>query len=845
VILRLAGLRHLFRHPLQLMFGVFGVALGVAAVFSIDLANESALHAFRISAQTVSGRATHRIVGGPSGLEETLYATLRLHGRVRTIAPIVEGYALVPARPGLTLHILGVDPFAEAPFRNYTPGTSAGDVIPRLLTRPGAVLLLEGTAKRLGISPGDALPLRVGLESRNVTLAGFLQPGDEVTLQALETTAVADISTAQELLGKVGRLSRIDLLAPEGAEGEAALSRIRAILPPGAEILPSGVRGNAMEQMTRAFSLNLSALSLLTLVVGMFLVYNTMTFSVLQRRQLMGTLRALGVTRGELFGQVLAEAAVLGAAGTVLGLPLGYFLGKFLLGMVTRSIGDLYFALSVREVSLSAATLLKAVGLGTFGAVASSLWPAHEATTAPPREVMRRSVIETGARKILPAVSAAGGGLILLGAGMQLYPSRSVPLSFVGLFCIVAGYALLAPGATILLVRGIQPIIAFAFGAQGKMAARSVPASISRTGVAAAALVVAVSTTVGIGIMIDSFRRTVSDWLDQSLQSDIYISSAEDRTSPDRTPLPPDLVEGVASAPGIHQVAFFSRKTLESSSGFTDLLVMRIPRESFDALRFKEGDAHNAWKAMHGGAVIVSDPYAYRHGVGKGDTIRLRTDRGEREFPVAGVYYDYSSDQGLVGILGETYDRFWDDRGVDSIGIQLSPGTTVEAAIGRVREIAGDRPVLIRSNRFLREASLRVFDRTFAVTNVLRSLTILIAFVGVLSALMAIQMERGREHAVLRAIGLTPRQAWGLVAGESAVLGAAAGILAVPLGAAQALILIRFINRRSFGWTMQTFVDPWVLLQAVALALAASLLAGLYPATRLARSSPARALQEE
>ena len=143
MILRLAGLRHLSRHPLQLMFGVVGVALGVAAVFSIDLANESARRAFRISAQTVAGKATHRIVGGPSGLEEALYATLRRQGGIRTIAPVVEGYARVPGHPGLTLHILGIDPFAEAPFRNYTRGTAAGADIPRLLTRPGAVLLLE------------------------------------------------------------------------------------------------------------------------------------------------------------------------------------------------------------------------------------------------------------------------------------------------------------------------------------------------------------------------------------------------------------------------------------------------------------------------------------------------------------------------------------------------------------------------------------------------------------------------------------------------------------------------------------------------------------------------------
>ncbi len=845
MILRLAGLRHLSRHPLQLAFGIVGVAMGVAAVFSIDLANESARRAFRISAQTVAGKATHRIVGGPSGLDETLYATLRRRAGMRTIAPVVEGYARVPAHAGITLHILGVDPFAEAPFRDYTPGTAAGTDVPRLLTLPGAVLLLEGTAKRLGVSPGEDLPLRVGLEPASVTLAGFLRPADEVTRQALESTAVADISTAQELLGKKGRLSRIDLLVPGGTEGEMTLSRIREILPPEAEILPAGARGSALEQMTRAFSLNLSALSLLALVVGMFLVYNTMTFSVLQRRQLVGTLRALGVTRREVFAQVLSEAAALGAAGTVLGLPLGFLLGRFLLGMVTRSIGDLYFTLSVREVSVTAWTFLKAVGLGTFGAVVASLWPAHEATSTPPRDVMRRSAIETRVRKILPVVSAAGACLILLGVGVQLYPSRSISLSFGGLFSIVAGYALLAPGAAILLARCIRPVLSLAFGTQGSMAARSIPASISRTGVAAAALVVAVSTTVGIGIMIDSFRRTVSDWLDQSLQADVYVSSTEDRRGPGQTSLPPELIEAVSSTPGIREVALVSRRTLESPSGYTDLFVMRIPRGSFDAFRFREGDARSAWEAMHAGAVIVSDPYAYRHGVRKGGTVRLRTDRGEREFPVAGVYFDYSSDQGLVAILGDTYERFWDDRGVDSIGIRLSPGTHPDAAIGRIRGFAGDRPVLVRSNRSLREASLRVFDRTFAVTNVLRALSILIAFVGVLNALLAIQMERTREHAVLRAIGLTPRQAWGLVAGESAVIGTVAGLLAVPLGAAQAVVLIRFINRRSFGWTMQTFVDPWILLQALGLALAASVLAGLYPASRLARFSPARALREE
>ena len=237
---------------------------------------------------------------------------------------------------------------------------------------------------------------------------------------------------------------------------------------------------------------------------------------------------------------------------------------------------------------------------------------------------------------------------------------------------------------------------------------------------------------------------------------------------------------------------------------------------------------------------MVSDPYAYRHGLRKGDTVRLRTDKGPREFPVAGVYYDYSSDQGVVAILGKTHDLYWEDRGVDSIGLRLSPGVPVDEAVGRIRGMLGDRPAVVRSNRALKEASLKVFDRTFGVTNVLRALTVLIAFVGVLNALMAIQMERGREHAVMRAIGLTPMQAFGLIAGESAVMGASRRAASPSRsGSAQALVLIQVINRRSFGWTMQTVIDPWILLQAVALALAASVLAGLYPAARLARSSPA------
>ncbi len=276
-------------------------------------------------------------------------------------------------------------------------------------------------------------------------------------------------------------------------------------------------------------------------------------------------------------------------------------------------------------------------------------------------------------------------------------------------------------------------------------------------------------------------------------------------------------------------------------------MALGIEPRTYQSFRFKEGDPATIWPAFQeGGAVIVSEPYAYHHDLGAGSTLRLRTDQGEREFPVAGVFYDYGSDQGVVMISRRTYDQYWQEGGITSLGLYATPGTDVDQLVASLRNLVGDQQqVVIRSNRALREASLEVFDRTFAITAVLRLLATVVAFVGVLSALMALQLERTREMGVLRATGLTPRQVWGLVTSQTGLMGLVAGLLAMPVGLVMAVVLIYVINRRSFGWTLQMAVDPFVLGQALLLALAAAILAGLYPALRMARTSPAEALREE
>ena len=392
----------------------------------------------------------------------------------------------------------------------------------------------------------------------------------------------------------------------------------------------------------------------------------------------------------------------------------------------------------------------------------------------------------------------------------------------------------------------LSPLAGRLFGVLGRMAARDVVRALSRTAVATAALMIAIAATLAVGIMVESFRATVERWLETTLQADVYVSAPGSVGGRPAAPLPPALIARLAAVAGVGRVSTHRSVTVESPAGSTRLVVLGIPSPRYFTFRFTRRPAAAVWPAFEaGGAVIVSEPYAYRRRLGVGSTLRLRTDRGERTFHVAGVFYDYATDQGVVALSRRTYERFWDDRGISGLAFRAAPDTTVAALIEGLRRAAGPADVLIRDNRALREASLVVFDRTFAITEVLRLLAALVAFAGVLSALMALGLERVHEVGVLRAHGLTPAQVWGLITSETGLIGLAAGLLAIPAGVALALVLVLVINRRSFGWTLEVDVGAGVLVHALSLALGAALLAGVVPAAKMARLSPTQALRDE
>jgi putative ABC transport system permease protein len=579
----------------------------------------------------------------------------------------------------------------------------------------------------------------------------------------------------------------------------------------------------------------------------MFLIYNTVTFMVLRRRGMIGTLRTLGVTRREVFALILGEALVTGMLGTGIGLALGVVMGKGLLFFVTRTINDLYFVLSVREVDIEYLSLAKGLAVGLGATLLSTLLPAREATTSPPGAVLARSSIESGVRRSLPRLSLLGLCFLVLGAGLLALSREGIVVAHAAFFSIIIGFALLTPALSVALLRLAGPLMRSVFGIIGTMAARSLSGALSRTSVAIAALMVAVSATVGVGIMVESFRETFIQWLEVSLQSDIYVSPARRDSRYHHFTLPARFVERVAATPGVEAVNRYRLIQVESAEGLTYVAALDVKAEGFRGFRFKEGEAGAAWRGFQEkGAVILSEPYAYRHGLHAGSSVSLKTDAGRRDFPVAGVIYDYTSDQGAVLISRGWFEKFWRDRGVTSLGVFASAGTDLDSLTETLRGLdTGGQEVLIRPHWVLKRESLEVFDRTFVITAVLRILAVIVAFVGVVSALMALQIARGREFGILRACGLTPRQGWGLIVCESALMGGMAGILSIPVGLVQALIMVYVINVRSFGWTFKMVIDPGILLQALLLALGAALVSGIYPAMRIGKMRPVSVLREE
>ncbi len=842
------GWRYLARHRWQSVLMILGIALGVAVMVAIDLANESAGQAFELSAQSITGKATHQITGGPGGLDEKLYTEIMTQGLVPLAAPVITETVSSPQLANQPLDLLGIDPFVDSAFRTYLSQGQAPPLsqLAAFLTRSGAVLVSKDNADHYHINLGDSLTIQVEGHARQVFVAGILDPADALSQRTVDGLLLADIATAQELTGKVGKLDRIDLILP--ADATVDLQKLASHLPPDVTIASVADQNRTITEMTGAFQLNLTALSLLALLVGLFLIYNTMTFSVVQRRSMFGTLRCLGVTRLELFGLVISEAFLVGILGSLAGIALGIAMGRNTVDLVTRTINDLYFTTTVQAVGIPIASLVKGGVAGLLATVLTAAFPAWEAASVPPRAALSRSVLEGKAHRNVLASALSGGGLIAGGVLAFSIPKSGLVTGFGGTFAVVVGFAMLSALTMVFLMRLAAPAAGKLFGLLGKMAPRNLVNALSRTSVAVAALMVAVAVTIGVSLMIDSFRYTVSIWLQQTLQGDIYISVPGFNATVATEAIDPRVLPLVSDWPGVLRAD--SLRTVSIASPQGPVQVSATDNQDIGGERLWRQlslPKDQVWGAMLAGGVLVSEPLANRLGLfDRGSKVTLSTPQGYRDFPVVGIFYDYASSEGSLFMNMSLYRKIWGDAGITAIGLRLAPGFSPDDLSRQLQDrLAGIQSLYIRPNQALRSAVMAVFDRTFAITAALRMLATIVAFIGVLNTLLLLQLEKQREVGILRALGLTGKQLWGLTMLETGLMGLAAGILAIPTGYALSLILVYVINRRSFGWTLQISTQPGAFLQAVLIAVVAALLAGIYPAWRMSRRAAGEVIRND
>jgi putative ABC transport system permease protein len=406
------------------------------------------------------------------------------------------------------------------------------------------------------------------------------------------------------------------------------------------------------------------------------------------------------------------------------------------------------------------------------------------------------------------------------------------------------GFALLTPLVSFVLMTMLEGILARSSSVLARLPIRMVKAEISRTGCAIATLMIAVAAAIGMDLMIGSFRQTVSEWVQTSLQADLYVNLSGNMQATNKSAADRLLKQKLAKLNGVKMLSSVLRTKLFSDNTLNKVSVFEINTKSRQGFIFKQRN-NEIWETFNSqNSVFVTEPYAYHHGLKIGDNIQLRTTRGEQTFEIIAIYADYSGDQGHLAMSRNNYQRYWPDLGFSGIGIYAKEGTNIVQLEARVNQLLKPYQT-VKSEQAIYKVSMQMFEQTFRITETLRWLAAIIAFVGVFSALMALQFERTRQLGILRAIGVTSGQLSWLISIETGLMGLIAGLFAVPVGFIMAYLLIFVVYQRSFGWTMVFYFDSGVVFQGLILAFIAALLAAVLPALKMAYTKPADALRTE
>ena len=846
-------IKPLAREPVRTTLTILAVALGVAVVLAIDLAGNAATGSFHSSLETLSGEQNFEVTA-TGGVPENLVGKLVSLPYDWRITPRMEDFAVL-AELKKTLPLIGLDLIAESNHPALNRSAAAPDE--KKIAASAASSFEHLTAresiwigKSLGKRPGDKLQLFINDRSATYIVRGVYPDAN-----GSECAIVMDIAAAQLALSRTGRVDRVYIRVPQTSSGtDVALDewqrRAQRILPEGIQVRPAGASTNENRKMLAAFRWNLELLSYIALVVGAFLIYNTISVSVVRRRAEIGIARALGASRRQILGAFLGEAVVIGITGALLGIPLGRLMASGAVKLMGVTVSALYVTSRPGEITFTLWSAAFALMIGAGVTLLSAWSPAYEAAHVPPIEAMARGRREfelrvTKASRLWIALTLALGAA----AASRVPPMDGKPIfGYVASLLAVAAGVFAIPAFVDFAMSAVShPLLKF-IGVEALLASRSLSGSLRRTSVLVAALCTAVAMMTAVGIMVGSFRQTVVTWMDSELPADLYLRPAGNPSADQHPTISPELSDAINRLPGVRAVQRLrayeiSYQGLPATLGSMDLDNKQIDRttdflsgRSTESVLTELRGAHN---------VIVSEPFTYKHHVKAGDLLQLALGEGRVAFRIADVYYDYSSERGVILMDRKVLLNYLPDLAPSNLAVFVSPGASVAAVRKEIEQAASNYRVLIFANGDLRAQAVQIFDRTFAITYALEAVAVLVAVMGVAGALLALVIDRRREFGLLRYLGASSTQLRKLILAEAGLLGVLANLSGVVLGFFLSLILIFVINKQSFGWTIRLHWPVAILLGATSVVFLATLLAGYYPARIAVRLNPLEVVHED
>jgi putative ABC transport system permease protein len=846
-------IKPLAREPVRTTLTILAVALGVAVVLAIDLAGNAATGSFHSSLETLSGEQNFEVTA-TGGVPENLVGKLVSLPYDWRITPRMEDFAVL-AELEKTLPLIGLDLIAESNHPALNKSAAAPE---EKKSAASAASSLEHLAAResiwvgnsLGKRPGDKLQLFINDRSATYIVRG-VYPDANGSACAI----VMDIAAAQLALSRTGRVDRVYIRVPQtSGDTNVALDewqrRAQRSLPEGIQVRPAGASTNENRKMLAAFRWNLELLSYIALVVGAFLIYNTISVSVVRRRAEIGIARALGASRRQILGAFLGEAIFIGITGALIGIPLGRLMASGAVKLMGVTVTALYVTSRPGEIAFTLWSAALALIVGTGVTLLSAWSPAHEAAHVPPTEALARGRREfelrvTKTSRLWIALTLA----LVAAAASRVPPMGGKPIfGYIAALLAVAAGVFAIPGFVDFAMSAVSHPLQKFLGVEALLASRSLSGSLRRTSVLVAALCTAVAMMTAVGIMVGSFRQTVVAWMDSELPADLYLRPAGNPSADQHPTISPELSDAITRLPGIRAVQRLrayevSYQGLPATLGSMDLDNRQIDRTT----DFLSGRSTKSVLTELRGAhnVIVSEPFTYKHHVKAGDLLELALGESNVAFRIADVYYDYASERGVILMDRKVLLNYLPDAAPSDLAVFISPGASVAAVRKEIEQAASNYRILIFANGDLRAQAVQIFDRTFAITYALEAVAVLVAVMGVAGALLALVIDRRRELGLLRYLGASSQQLRKLILAEAGLLGVLANLSGVVLGFFLSLILIFVINKQSFGWTIRLHWPVAILLGATSVVFLATLLAGYYPARIAVRLNPLEVVHED